>query len=40
MVPTAHRIFGVDIPADLQAVEPLLRQDPFTGRYLVVTGAR
>jgi 3-deoxy-manno-octulosonate cytidylyltransferase (CMP-KDO synthetase) len=30
MVPTAHRIFGVDIPEDLQAVEPLLRKDPLT----------
>jgi 3-deoxy-manno-octulosonate cytidylyltransferase (CMP-KDO synthetase) len=39
-VPTAHRIFGVDVPADLQAVEPLLRQDPLTERYLVETGTR
>jgi 3-deoxy-manno-octulosonate cytidylyltransferase (CMP-KDO synthetase) len=34
MIPTAHRIFGVDIPEDLQAVEPLLRKDPLTVKYL------
>lgn len=34
MIPTAHRIFGVDIPGDLQAVEPLLRKDPLTVKYL------
>lgn len=34
MVPTNHRIFGVDVPQDLQAVEPLLRKDPLTEKYL------
>lgn len=34
MVPTDHRIFGVDVPEDLEAVEPLLRKDPLTEKYL------
>ena len=34
MVPTDHRIFGVDVPEDLIAVEPLLRKDPLTEKYL------
>jgi 3-deoxy-manno-octulosonate cytidylyltransferase (CMP-KDO synthetase) len=34
MVPTDHRIFGVDVPEDLQGVEPLLRKDPLTEKYL------
>lgn len=34
MVPTNHRIFGVDVPEDLQSVEPLLRKDPLTEKYL------
>jgi 3-deoxy-manno-octulosonate cytidylyltransferase (CMP-KDO synthetase) len=34
MVPTDHRIFGVDVPEDLQAVEPLLRKDSLTEKYL------
>jgi 3-deoxy-manno-octulosonate cytidylyltransferase (CMP-KDO synthetase) len=34
MIPTIHRIFGVDVPGDLQAVEPLLRKDPLTEKYL------
>jgi len=34
MVPTDHRIFGVDVPEDLQAVEPLLLKDPLTEKYL------
>ena len=34
MIPTAHRIFGVDVPEDLQAVEPLLRKDSLTEKYL------
>lgn len=34
MVPTAHRIFGVDIPEDLKAVESLLRKNSLTGKYL------
>ena len=34
MVPTSHRIFGVDVPGDLHAVEPLLQQDPLTGKFL------
>lgn len=34
MISTAHRIFGVDVPEDLQAVEPLLRNDPLTEKYL------
>jgi 3-deoxy-manno-octulosonate cytidylyltransferase (CMP-KDO synthetase) len=34
MVPTVHRIYGVDVPKDLQAVEPLLRDDPLTKKYL------
>jgi 3-deoxy-manno-octulosonate cytidylyltransferase (CMP-KDO synthetase) len=34
MIPTVHRIFGVDVPADLHAVEPLLRKDPLTEKYL------
>lgn len=36
MVPIAHRIFGVDVPEDMQAVEPLLRKDPLTEKYLSV----
>jgi 3-deoxy-manno-octulosonate cytidylyltransferase (CMP-KDO synthetase) len=34
MIPTAHRIFGVDAPEDLRSVEPLLRKDPLTEKYL------
>jgi len=33
-VPTTHRIFGVDVPKDLQVVEPLLQKDPLTKKYL------
>jgi len=36
MIPTPHRIFGVDIPEDLQVVEPLLRKDPLTEKYMPV----
>lgn len=38
MIPTTHQIFGVDVPADMQAVEPLLRKDPLTDNYLSVKG--
>ncbi len=38
MVPTDHRIFGVDVPEDLKAVEPLLRKDPLTEKYLPAKG--
>jgi len=38
MIPTAHRIFGVDVPGDLQAVEPLLRKDLLTERYIASKG--
>jgi 3-deoxy-manno-octulosonate cytidylyltransferase (CMP-KDO synthetase) len=34
MVPTDHRIFGIDVPEDLQAVEPLLWKDSLTEKYL------
>ena len=34
MVPASHRIFGVDVPNDLHEVEPLLRNDPLTEKYL------
>lgn len=34
MIPTTHLIFGVDVPRDLQTVEPLLRKDPLTEKYL------
>lgn len=34
MIPITHRIFGVDVPEDLQAVEPLLRKDSLTEKYL------
>jgi len=34
MIPTAHRIFGVDVPKDLQTVMPLLRKDSLTEKYL------
>lgn len=39
MVPTYCRIFGVDVLGDLQAVEPLLRKDPLTEKYLPAKGA-
>jgi 3-deoxy-manno-octulosonate cytidylyltransferase (CMP-KDO synthetase) len=35
MVPISHRIFGVDVPEDLKAVEPLLRKDSLTEKYLL-----
>lgn len=38
MIPTAHRIFGVDVPEDLQAVGPLLRKDLLTEKYLSAKG--
>ncbi len=38
MVPTTHRIFGVDIPEDLHTVVPLLRKDPLTEKYLTTKG--
>jgi len=34
MVPVAHRCFGVDVPEDLQTVEPLMQKDPLTEKYL------
>jgi 3-deoxy-manno-octulosonate cytidylyltransferase (CMP-KDO synthetase) len=34
MVPTPHRIYGVDVPGELQKVEPLLLKDPLTKKYL------
>ncbi len=33
-VPVDYRTFGVDIPGDVRLVEPLLREDPVTGKYL------
>jgi 3-deoxy-manno-octulosonate cytidylyltransferase (CMP-KDO synthetase) len=34
MIPTVHKTYGVDVPADIYAVEPLLRKDAITERYL------
>jgi 3-deoxy-manno-octulosonate cytidylyltransferase (CMP-KDO synthetase) len=34
MVPTSYRIFGVDVPDDLNEVEPLLRKDPLIKKYM------
>lgn len=34
MIPTAHQIFGVDVPDDLHNVEQLLRKDPLKEKYL------
>jgi len=34
MVPTPHRIYGVDVPDELHKVESLLRKDPLAGKYL------
>jgi 3-deoxy-manno-octulosonate cytidylyltransferase (CMP-KDO synthetase) len=34
MVPTANRIFGVDVPEDLKTVEQLLQRDSLTEEYL------
>lgn len=39
MVPTPHRIYGVDVPGELHKVEPLLREDPLTEKYLQPGGA-
>jgi 3-deoxy-manno-octulosonate cytidylyltransferase (CMP-KDO synthetase) len=35
MVPTDHRIFGIDVPEDLKIVESLLRKDPLTEKYIL-----
>ena len=34
MIPTVHKTFGVDIPADIDIVEPLLRKDSLVRKYL------
>ena len=34
VIPTTHRIFGVDVPEDMKFVEPLLRNDTLTDKYL------
>lgn len=38
MVPTTHRVFGVDVPEDLQTVGSLIRKDPLTEKYLQIEG--
>jgi 3-deoxy-manno-octulosonate cytidylyltransferase (CMP-KDO synthetase) len=34
MIPTVHKSFGVDIPTDIDIVEPLLRKDVLIPKYL------
>ena len=34
MIPTVHKSFGVDIPTDVDIVEPLLRKDALIEKYL------
>ena len=34
MIPTLHKSFGVDVPTDIEIVEPLLRKDPLATKYL------
>jgi len=34
MIPTVNKSFGVDVPADIQIVEPLLRKDALIEKYL------
>jgi 3-deoxy-manno-octulosonate cytidylyltransferase (CMP-KDO synthetase) len=34
MISTLHKSFGVDVPADVDVVEPLLRNDPLIKNYL------
>lgn len=38
MVLTTHRVFGVDVPEDLQTVGLLIRKDPLTEKYLRIEG--
>lgn len=34
MIPTIHKTCGVDVPADIDTVEPLLRKDALVEKYL------
>ncbi len=34
MIPTVHNACGVDVPADIDTVEPLLRKDALIEKYL------
>jgi len=34
MIPTVHKSVGVDVPTDIDIVEPLLRKDLLLGKYL------
>ena len=34
MIPTVHKSYGVDVPEDVDIVEPLLRQDSLMEKYL------
>jgi len=34
MIPTVHKTCGVDVPADIDTVEPLLRKDTLIEKYL------
>ena len=34
MIPTVHKTCGVDVPADIDIVEPLLRKDTLIEKYL------
>jgi len=34
MIPTVHKTFGVDVPTDIDVVEPLLRKDPLSKKYI------
>jgi 3-deoxy-manno-octulosonate cytidylyltransferase (CMP-KDO synthetase) len=34
MIPTVHKSIGVDVPADIDIVEPQMRQDALLGKYL------
>lgn len=34
MIPTVHKSIGVDVPADIDIVEPLLRKDALLPKYL------
>lgn len=34
MIPTVHKTCGVDVPADIDIVEPLLRKDALIEKYL------
>jgi 3-deoxy-manno-octulosonate cytidylyltransferase (CMP-KDO synthetase) len=36
MLPTVHKTCGVDVPADIHIVEPLLMKDALTKKYLSV----